>query len=280
MIGLSRTLRASSQRSLAGQPPAAPSFTAQPRTGLAVALSVAGVALAVMGCESALSDGNPTGADPFGPANSSGSNPGVPGAPGTPGTPPLGGVAAPGEARNPTLSTIESGPTTDATGAPLPTEMLMPLSQCDTPGPRQIRRLTSRQYRNSLVAVFGDQTVPDAPVLNDPSTLGYGVDADDSLVQDLGADALMGLAEDIAEWARQNGKINGFSNGCNQNQQNCQDQFIRAFSIINFGLFDRIARVTQIDEIYAFDNPPIQDIETRNDTFSQHRYLLLLSMLH
>ncbi|MEY2932159.1 MAG: hypothetical protein RL033_2908 [Pseudomonadota bacterium] len=218
MIGLSRTLRASSTRALA----------CQPRTGIAVALSVAGVAFALStGCESALSDGNPTGTNPFGPGNSSANNPG--GSGGTNSTN-LPGIAAPGEARNPSLSTLSnSGPTVDANGAPLPAEMLMPLEQCDTPGPRQVRRLTSRQYRNSLVAVFGDQMVPDAPVLNDPSTLGYGVDADDSLVQDLGADALMGLAESIATWARTNGKINGFANGCNQNQQNCQDGFIRSF---------------------------------------------------
>ncbi len=257
MIGLSSTLRASSKGSPAAPSLAAASLAAQPRTGLALALSVAGLALALgSGCESALSDGTP-GMNPFGPGNFGPANPNDPlnpNNPSNPNAPNVSGVPGPGEARNPTLSTIQNnGPTTDANGAPLPTEMLMPLSQCDTPGPRQIRRLTSRQYRNSLVAVFGDQAVPDAPVLNDPSTLGYGVDADDSLVQDLGADALMGLAEDIAVWARENGKINQFANGCNQNQQNCQDGFIRAFG-------QRVAREPlsqqQVDRYRALFSAP------------------------
>ncbi|HVZ37235.1 MAG TPA: DUF1587 domain-containing protein, partial [Polyangiaceae bacterium] len=137
------------------------------------------------------------------------------------------GTPADSRERTPSLSAIDNnGPTVDSTGAPLPTDMLAPLTMCNTPGPRQIRRLTSKQYRNTLVAVFGDQ-VPDAPVLSDPNTLGYGVDADDSVVQGLDADALMGFAENVANFARDNGKIGQFSNGCSDNNQNCQDTFIK-----------------------------------------------------
>jgi hypothetical protein len=280
MIGLSRTPRASSTRSFAARSFAAQSSAAQssaaqsgaaPRTGLAVALSVAGVALILgAGCESALSDGTPS-MDPFGRGNSTATNPGAPGAPGTPGTPSLTGQPGPGEPRQPSLAIQNNGPTVDENGAPLPAEMLADLTQCATPGPRQIRRLSSRQYRNSLVAVFGDQAVPDAPVLNDPSTLGYGVDADDSLVQDLGADALMGLAEDIAVWARENGKINQFANGCNQNQQNCQDGFIRAFG-------ERVAREPlsqeQVDRYRALFNA-----EGVGDSFDDGAEAVMAAML-
>jgi hypothetical protein len=212
MIGFSSTPRASSS----------------PRTGLGVTLSLIGFAAVLGGsaCESALTDGNPSmmnGAGPFGSPSSNATTLGPDGMPLNPvGTP------ADGRDRGPaSLSAIDnSGPTVDANGAPLPASMLADLKQCDTPAPRQIRRLTSKQYRNTLVAVFGAQ-VPDAPVLSDPNTLGYGVDADDSLVQGLDADALMGFSETVATFAKDNGKIGQFSNGCNDNNQGCQDAFIK-----------------------------------------------------
>jgi len=220
MIGLSSTPRASSS----------------PRTGLlrrgypaprGVTLSLIGIAAVLGGsaCESALTDGNPNmmnGANPFGSPNSNTTDVGPNGTPLNP-----AGTPVDTRERNPSLSSIQNnGPTVDANGAPLPTEMLAPLTMCNTPGPRQIRRLTSKQYRNTLVAVFGDQ-VPDAPVLSDPNTLGYGVDADDSVVQGLDADALMGFSETVATFAKDNGKISQFSNNCNDNNQNCQDTFIK-----------------------------------------------------
>ena len=209
MIGFSSTPRASSS----------------PRTGLGVTISLIGVAAVLGGsaCESALTDGNPSmmGNSPFGSQNSGATNLGPNGTPLNP-----TGTAADGRDRGPaSLSNIDnSGPTVDANGAPLPAAMLADLKQCDTPGPRQVRRLTSKQFRNTLVSVFGDG-VPDAPVLSDPNTLGYGVDADDSLVQGLDADALMGFAENVATFAKD--KIGQFSGGCNDNNQNCQDTFIK-----------------------------------------------------
>jgi len=192
-------------------------------------LSVIGVAAALgaSACDSSLGDGNASMMpDPFGSPNSNNGGPGAQGAANNP-------MGQPGatESRNPSLSTIQNnGPIVDATGAPLPTDMLAPLTMCATPGPRQIRRLTSEQYRNTLVAVFGgDQTVPSAPVLRDPTTLGYTIDADDSVIEGIDADALMGLAETITTWAtaNNNNKLNAFSNGCTNNDQNCQDQFIK-----------------------------------------------------
>src|SRR6185295_15362803 len=119
-----------------------------------VTLSVIGVAAALgaSACDSSLSDGNPSMMpDPFGSPNSSNANPAAPGTTNNP-------MGQPGatEARKPSLSVIQNnGPVVDATGAPLPVDQLAPLTMCATPGPRQIRRLTSEQYRNTLVAVFG-----------------------------------------------------------------------------------------------------------------------------
>lgn len=143
---------------------------------------------------------------------------------------PVGGVNDPGEADRPppSLQIDNNGPTTTPSGEPLPVEMLAPLDQCATPGPRQIRRLTATQYRNTLVDVFGGrQDVPDAPVLRDPTTLGYNVDADDSVIADLDASSLMTLAEDIADWAVQN-QLGELTNNCTDiNNQNCARQLVQ-----------------------------------------------------
>jgi hypothetical protein len=76
------------------------------------------------------------------------------------------------------------------------------LSDCTTPAPRLIRRLTAMQYRNSLVDAFGDANVPAADVLADPaSALKFRVDADLPVVRDLDAGLLLNYAETVAAWA-------------------------------------------------------------------------------
>jgi len=217
MLGVSNSPVARSAESR--RRPFAPSATALSLTGLLALL--AGAA-----CDSALADGNPAfdgdpSLSPFSSPNGTGGNGSNP-------VNPMGPSSSLNPERNPSLSSIENnGPTTDENGAPLTADQLQPLTACATPGPRQIRRLSSQQYRNTLVEVFGADDVPDAPVLRDPATLGYHVDADDSLIEGLDADALMGQAEDIAEWAVSTNKLERFSNGCNNNDQNCQENFIR-----------------------------------------------------
>jgi urease gamma subunit len=79
------------------------------------------------------------------------------------------------------------------------------LSDCDTPAPRLIRRLTSTQFRNTLVDAFADPNVPTADVLADPtSKLRFRVDADLAVVRDLDAGLLLNYAETVATWAVQN----------------------------------------------------------------------------
>jgi hypothetical protein len=235
MLGVSNSPVARSAETRSAKRPFALSATSLSLTGLFALLAGAS-------CDSALADGNPAfGNDPslspFSNPNGTGGNGSNPANPGSP-----NGSSSLNPERNPSLSTIENnGPTTDENGAPLSADQLQPLTACATPGPRQIRRLSSQQYRNTLVEVFGADDVPDAPVLRDPATLGYNVDADDSLIEGLDADALMGHAEDIAEWAVSTNKIERFSNGCNNNDQNCQQNFIR-----NLG--KRMSRETIDDE--------------------------------
>ncbi|HEY3496374.1 MAG TPA: DUF1588 domain-containing protein [Polyangiaceae bacterium] len=78
------------------------------------------------------------------------------------------------------------------------------LSDCTTPAPRLIRRLTATQFRNTLVDAFADPNVPAADVLTDPPNLRFRVDADKPVVRDLDAGLLLNYAETVANWAVQN----------------------------------------------------------------------------
>lgn len=196
---------------------------------------------AASACSSELADGNPSSQNPgalpnFG-INGTGGNGGNVVDPNNPVTVgPDGEALPPGTVvnsqanRNPTLGVLDLGQTVDATGAPVPVDQLAPLEQCATPGPRLIRRLTSEQYRNTLVSAFGSTDVPDAPVLRDPTTLGYNVDADDSVIEGLDAGALMTLGESVATWALGANKVAELSPGCNNanlNDQNCRQTLVR-----------------------------------------------------
>lgn len=101
------------------------------------------------------------------------------------------------------------------------------LSTCSTPGPRLIRRLTSIQYRNTLVAAFGgDQSLPSADVLTDPTVMKFHVDADAAVIRDLDAGLLMNYAETVAAWVVQN-KLSGLVS-CTTNDATCRASLINA----------------------------------------------------
>jgi hypothetical protein len=73
--------------------------------------------------------------------------------------------------------------------------------ECVTRGPRMTRRLTNRQLRNTLAAVFRDSNVPVTDVLNDPVIHGFRADATQAVVRDLDAQLIMNNAETVADWA-------------------------------------------------------------------------------
>ncbi len=183
--------------------------------------------------------------------------PGVPGVPGAPSgpsgmeDPPAGPEDLAGD-EQPDLTDLsqrgdaelggtgDQGALTDQNGNPLPVDQLPPLQNCATPGPQVVRRLTAEQYQNTLVAVFGDNNVPDSNPLIDADTLGYNIDADDNLVQGLDATQLNTLAEEVAANARANNFFQGVAN-CNQNNGDCQRRFVQ-----NLG--ERISREPLDDE--------------------------------
>jgi hypothetical protein len=195
-------------------------------------------ALAALACQSELADGNPGNGNPGGVPDFSGNangpnvnNPNVGGPnPNTEGPNVGGPVVNSQSGRNASISgTGDTGALTDEFGNPLPVDQLPALIACDTPGPQLIRRLTGEQYRNTLVSVFESADVPSSAALRDATTLGYNVDADDSLVEGVDAQSLMNLAEDVGTWALGAGVVNRFSNGCNDaGNPTCREDFVKA----------------------------------------------------
>lgn len=101
-----------------------------------------------------------------------------------------------------------------------------PLADCDTPGPRLIRRLTGAQYANTLKQLLGEG-FPVEEVLSDPAVNGFHVDADAALVSDLTAELLMNYAERVAAWTVENQMWKLSS--CNSHDPGCHEQVIREF---------------------------------------------------
>ena len=101
-----------------------------------------------------------------------------------------------------------------------------PLADCDTPGPRMIRRLTDLQYKNTLKELLGPE-FPAEDVLTDPAVNGFHVDADAALVTDLTAELLMNYAERVAAWTIENQSWK-LAN-CNNHERSCHEQVVREF---------------------------------------------------
>jgi hypothetical protein len=103
------------------------------------------------------------------------------------------------------------------------------LSDCTTPGPRMIRRLTSNQFRNTLVAAFQDENVPVADILNDPAIMKFRVDADAPVVRDLDAALLLDHAEKVAAWAVMN-KLSSLTS-CTNKEESCERALISTLGL-------------------------------------------------
>lgn len=101
-----------------------------------------------------------------------------------------------------------------------------PLADCETPGPRLIRRLSALQYRNTLVDAFQDGSVPSAEVLTDPVVLRFRVDADQPVISGLDAQLLLAYAETVAAWAVET-KLSQLSS-CRSNDAGCTRSFVES----------------------------------------------------
>ncbi|MEM9070397.1 MAG: DUF1592 domain-containing protein [Myxococcota bacterium] len=125
--------------------------------------------------------------------------------------------------------------------------MIEPELRCEEGGRRLVRRLTSSQYRQSLLAIFdGDPNVPDADVLTDPARRGFRVDAQEAVVRDLGAQQLMNHAERVAAWAVET-RLDRLSSCQNASDASCRRAFIEEFG-------ERIyRRPLEEDAVRAYD---------------------------
>ena len=179
------------------------------------------------------SGGNPGTAGNTGPG-SAGNNPG-PGSAGNTGN--AGSGNGPGAAGD--TGTGAGG--TDATGmagtggGPTvmpPKQALADPLPCtsNAPGPRKLWRLTGPQFAASIRAIFNDtaNAAPIATVFNDPTNLGFAIDANALLVQELNASQLQDNAEAIAAWAASANKLQMFGN-CSTLDSTCGTKFIQAF---------------------------------------------------
>jgi hypothetical protein len=98
------------------------------------------------------------------------------------------------------------------------------------PGPRKLWRLTGPEFTASIRTIFGDTTAaaPVATVFNDPSNLGFAIDANALLVQELNASQLQDNAEAIAAWAASANKLSIFAS-CTTLDSTCGTKFIQGF---------------------------------------------------
>lgn len=160
----------------------------------------------------------PTGGGVGGGGAAPGQVPGSDGVPGANGTPP-----SPVSTQTPGAPGIDAPIDPDAD----PSAPAEPLAQCDTPGPRMVRRLTSHQYHNTLIDLFGSG-VPVEEVLSDPAALGFHVDADALQIRDLAGELLMNHSEQVAAWAVQN-QLDNLSNHCRDRAEHCYNQFFDNF---------------------------------------------------
>ncbi|MEI9938644.1 MAG: DUF1588 domain-containing protein [Pseudomonadota bacterium] len=99
-----------------------------------------------------------------------------------------------------------------------------------SPGPRVLRRLTAGEFAASIADLFGDPTTPVSQVFNDSRVLGFAVDSNTLMVQDLNADQLMTNAEAVAAWAVTTpAQLSKFTQVCSTHDSTCAGKLIKSF---------------------------------------------------
>lgn len=100
----------------------------------------------------------------------------------------------------------------------------------NAPGPRKLWRLSGPEFAASIHSIFNDTagSAPVATVFSDPTTLGFSIDANSLLVQDLNASQLEDNAEAIAAWAVASGKLSLFAT-CTTQDATCAATFVQGF---------------------------------------------------
>jgi len=169
----------------------------------------------------------------------------------TPGTGSTGQTGSGGASTSGSGGSSTSG--SGGSAIPAPPPALPKESACSggSPGPRLLRRLSAAEMAATIPTLFGDTTVPMTGVFQDPTVLGFHIDANSLLVQDLNADQLMSNAEAIAHWAVTTPAVLSRVSPCMTMDDSCQTQFITNFGKRAFRAPVSADRVTAYKKIFA-----------------------------
>jgi hypothetical protein len=156
-----------------------------------------------------------------------------------------------------------------------------------TPGPRKIWRLSASEFAASIHSIFGDtaNAAPVATVFSDPTTLGFSVDANSLLVQDLNASQLEDNAEAIAAWAASAGKLAQFASCASTTSgapaSSCATSFIQAFGKAAFRttLASGDSRITSYSKIFMLGSSNSDGAQAVISAMLQSPYFLYRSEL-
>lgn len=168
------------------------------------------------------------------------------------------------------------------TTLPAPPSALPQEQACMTnsPGPRMLRRLSASEFSATINDLFGDNSaVPTATVFQDPTVLGFGVDAGSLLVQDLNADQLESNAEAIATWATSTSSVLSRITPCQTTDDACQTKFIQQFGKLAFRSPLSTDRVTAYKKIFALGTSFTDSAQAVVSAMLQSPYFLYKSEL-
>ena len=178
----------------------------------------------------------------------------------------VGCVGCAGEGDPMTQGTAgQGGGTITGTGGapmiPLPPSDLPPEKACsgNSPGPRQLRRLTANEFAATVRDLFRDQTAPVANIFSDQATLGFAVDSGSLLIQDLVGAAIGDYAESVAAWAVTNHLSDIAS--CTTMDSTCRRQVIASFGKRAFRAPLPAARVDAYDALFAAETSFSKGVE-------------------
>jgi len=143
-----------------------------------------------------------------------------------------------------------------------------------------LRRLSAGEFAATISDLFGkDSSMPTATVFQDPTVLGFGVDAGSLLVQDLNADQLESNAEAIATWATSTSSVLSKITPCQTTDDACQTKFIQQFGKLAFRSPLSSDRVTAYKKIFALGTSFTDSAQAVISAMLQSPYFLYKSEL-
>jgi hypothetical protein len=166
---------------------------------------------------------------------------------------------------------------------------LAPADPCtsNASGPRKLWRLSAPEFAASIHTIFNDtaNAAPVATVFSDPTVLGFSVDANGLLVQDLNASQLEDNAEAIAAWAASAGKLSQFATcaatSTGAPASTCATSFIQAFGRVAFRttLASSDARIASYSKLFMAGSSNSDGAEAVISAMLQSPYFLYRSEL-